>query len=942
MIGSENVTTDKIISKYFTSSPVKDDSLSDFQVKKPCIVGPKNLQKKSVKIKTKRKKGVKGQKDIRTALKTNNVLVKYTKDFDNACKEFGVDIDSEQLQLAIALSKSLHNNEESSSCKSLIEPQCSQDKAIKIRKTLQEYGFTVPDIKIVKKSKKYKKSYKLLLTSEITKKQIISDKYTQVLLQNFDSFKCTDNCVLDHSDKKLYYISTNITYNEMKDTKLFCAINSVEILQTLGNLLRDWSKIPGRPKSPSNCRSFTMNFSEIDCSQDELDILLSGSLKATKQVIKNKTKKKSSSSNHCSTSINQNKYHEDLFDEESSHVFDKCVDKDEIYAEIITSLHEDKNELSNTSNLVQSLRNNFAEIEKNSTFQQVTETASCKLYNEATLSNSNDLMEMTDCVDRVLHSCPLSIDLTKDCVSSNKYQSNDIEAKIDLTPNNNGTKIDLTLNSDKNDSPIAIENINVENISQKSISISCTELPSIQMSDVCDNTIIINDEDIQKALHESDVIVECGLPKVYYTEDTNFEGSRSTRLHDAVCDTNKKSGQNMFHDCIHKHYEDEENCSQNIDLTQSASESGKTSELICKNSLGKKDNISIDYDDLNDDNLEYDTVDNINKMQEYSTENVLSQTSLSNTSSKYLSQHFNVFELSDQELNYSINKSKNIIYSDDYGDVSDVKINCSADADDKFEEANESKYNSTTTLPLVHIKSTTNINEYMRTKENSFVFTPKNSTNIIVNNTPDDNFIIKTDQITPMLDYSSMTTPERNKELDRYGLKPFKRKRAVQLLTYLYNQTHPVIESCSDYISPSKKRKINPESPKKISETSKEAIENEIFIYEVTKVLPDIKAIECPEEDWVFQKREKAKIHSCRLPLHIAFHNYVSCRQRLREAILQYEPVNIDVIYKDLVSQGHRYDSKDLLRFLDKKCITVKTAENNGRNKKSYNHENVV
>lgn len=34
----------------------------------------------------------------------------------------------------------------------------------------------------------------------------------------------------------------------------------------------------------------------------------------------------------------------------------------------------------------------------------------------------------------------------------------------------------------------------------------------------------------------------------------------------------------------------------------------------------------------------------------------------------------------------------------------------------------------------------------------------------------------------------------------------------------------------------------------------------EIDVYEVTNELPDIRDVTCSEEDWVFQKREKAKV----------------------------------------------------------------------------------
>lgn len=97
---------------------------------------------------------------------------------------------------------------------------------------------------------------------------------------------------------------------------------------------------------------------------------------------------------------------------------------------------------------------------------------------------------------------------------------------------------------------------------------------------------------------------------------------------------------------------------------------------------------------------------------------------------------------------------------------------------------------------------------------------------------------------------------------------------AIQLLTHLYNQTHPVIEYCSEEPIPAKKLKLDsPEklkSPRKSKNSPRKGRhtqstdtglgkENEIF-YEETKDVPDIKEIECSADDWVFQKREKAKV----------------------------------------------------------------------------------
>ncbi|XP_076658215.1 uncharacterized protein LOC143362171 isoform X2 [Halictus rubicundus] len=52
---------------------------------------------------------------------------------------------------------------------------------------------------------------------------------------------------------------------------------------------------------------------------------------------------------------------------------------------------------------------------------------------------------------------------------------------------------------------------------------------------------------------------------------------------------------------------------------------------------------------------------------------------------------------------------------------------------------------------------------------------------------------ITRDSCTPPPDYDSMKTPELHAELHRYGLKLQKRSRAVKLLTYIYNELHPIV-----------------------------------------------------------------------------------------------------------------------------------------------------
>lgn len=48
-----------------------------------------------------------------------------------------------------------------------------------------------------------------------------------------------------------------------------------------------------------------------------------------------------------------------------------------------------------------------------------------------------------------------------------------------------------------------------------------------------------------------------------------------------------------------------------------------------------------------------------------------------------------------------------------------------------------------------------------------------------------------------MPDYDSMLSPALRGELRRFGLKAIPRRKAVQILSHIYEQTHPVVEKVS-------------------------------------------------------------------------------------------------------------------------------------------------
>lgn len=64
--------------------------------------------------------------------------------------------------------------------------------------------------------------------------------------------------------------------------------------------------------------------------------------------------------------------------------------------------------------------------------------------------------------------------------------------------------------------------------------------------------------------------------------------------------------------------------------------------------------------------------------------------------------------------------------------------------------------------------------------------------------TPKHNFVMKSNNITPMANYDTMNTPKIIKELDKFGLKILKRKRGVQILKHIYESTHPIIQSSEE------------------------------------------------------------------------------------------------------------------------------------------------
>ncbi|PZC72977.1 hypothetical protein B5X24_HaOG210215 [Helicoverpa armigera] len=1086
-----------------------DESLSDFQEAKKSCKGPKPAQKTTKPKTRKTTKRIKGQKDIRTALKgKKNDLVSYSKDFDTVCKKSGLDVDSEQLQLAIALSKSLQTETETPETSQVLT---SQQRVAKIRKTLQEYGFKVPEAKITatKKTKKFRKNYKLLTATEEQKKEIITGKYAQILFQNIHVPLEQNSPNNLYSEARVFYIGSSVPYECMKDDEIFYVDSLVERSETNGSLLRDWSEIPGRPVSPLLFDSFKMSFKEIECSQDELDVILSGSIKNVKNIFASKEiefekqceekhvqkinidddkENVDSDNNRSQISIDDNDHEcevgtkplsQNLFDYESrdrTAIEIKLPDNELI--EITSSVKPTTDpkkviDIETTNNLTvpQQYRSCSPDIfdDELSSIMETTKPVNIlsqehitKVFSQdnvmdltecvnipsqglektllsqnITKRRSNDFMEITECI--VGSSQPIreelkEIDLTQspeanDGIKERNHSIN-VENNIDNVsiilctnsrsnsvsqnvsdeqnvtvlrkcPNTDSTQnqiakedVDLTQSSNEGDKDMRIVNLSNQtpdkkdvksmDLTQSSNSDDVDGLPLVnigtQKANSLDETIIVDKDEYNNIaigkVKKSIVFEEARQDEVYdltQAHDDSIEIPATNENNDSQC-------YSFYDDYVHDHSENNENSkeveqtvtaflsshcwaqasshtekeqnkdktkddkishneskeSDDVDLTQDSdvSEERHVSQrsLVLDNipnnsSLGKKDDVSIDYDEIIlDDNIchqesykESDNDKSLNlKYESFKSdvENDLEIVDVNNDIDMNSSQHSEVFKISDRELDYSMHKSRHDFIRDNF-DIGGISVLDNATKLSSFKKSlsegclsvigpiqNDTMGDSF--LPEVFTKKTENTVATTAT----YIHTPgeispikvqdvtKNDNGVIHIKTPKNTeYVIKTDNVTPMADYASMSTPQRNRELDKYGLKPFKRKRAVQILTHLYNQTHPTIQQLAeDQPSPSKKQRLNYDieqtSPQKImtspaklnknSNTQRTPVKSrmlerdrdilsapspskgwigaDVCAYEVTSEIANLKSVDCDPDDWVFQKREKAKL----------------------------------------------------------------------------------
>ncbi|XP_076268547.1 mutagen-sensitive 312 [Rhynchophorus ferrugineus] len=309
----------------------------------------------------------------------------------------------------------------------------------------------------------------------------------------------------------------------------------------------------------------------------------------------------------------------------------------------------------------------------------------------------------------------------------------------------------------------------------------------------------------------------------------------------------------------------------------------------------------------------------------------MSRTLISERSKLYDSRELNVTDyvadLLANEMNYSLsydgqNNSEN--ENDDLSEsqksaISDEELNYSSHFS-KVETENVSveKYNEIKCIPSSTRASSINLEDIAK---NVGPITPNR-------------LIVKIGNVSPMRNYDEMSTPSLHKELAKYGIKPLKRSRGTKLLKHIYESTHPIIKEqiVSEYSDLGEDGKILKKRKLVVNEVNPY---NECYKSDQTIEIIGDSIIENEKlENFIFERKQSAKTASCAVPLQIVWHNFVTSNPEIREHILLYEPLQLESLHLMLKEQGFKFHIQDLLTFLDKKCITIRTAQSQKRKNK--------
>ena len=143
------------------------------------------------------------------------------------------------------------------------------------------------------------------------------------------------------------------------------------------------------------------------------------------------------------------------------------------------------------------------------------------------------------------------------------------------------------------------------------------------------------------------------------------------------------------------------------------------------------------------------------------------------------------------------------------------------------------------------------------------------------------------------------------RELDKYGLKPLKRKNAVKLLQHIYEELHPMVTDSESSFQDTPERPAPPDTTSSDSDGASDLAEESLLVADYDEDLPPSQM--CSQQQLLPPSA----------PLHQRVKEFLETRPDLQRSILRYEPLQFEVLHKELRSAGIRFKTRELLDWLD-------------------------
>ncbi|KAK3857502.1 hypothetical protein Pcinc_036249 [Petrolisthes cinctipes] len=226
--------------------------------------------------------------------------------------------------------------------------------------------------------------------------------------------------------------------------------------------------------------------------------------------------------------------------------------------------------------------------------------------------------------------------------------------------------------------------------------------------------------------------------------------------------------------------------------------------------------------------------------------------------------------------------------------------------------------------------------------------------------------------VTPMPQYRTMTSPQLKKELERYGVRPIGRRKALMLLHHLYDQTHPQVTDSEADTTFSEtpqhkslpthtemhttaeegkkrrgrgvtkgKKKIIPDSgkSKRIQESTKErnsrkekdlaeeeGESDQLNSSQNSTTSTECSSSECFEETLGLEYQHDNPItQTQQVSLVSQVTEFITNDPELHQKVLLYQPFFIEELQATLKMNGIKCKMNALMDVLDEQCITFRT-----------------